>query len=897
MNGVALKPGDLVDRYRIVALLGEGGMGEVYQAIDTRLQRNVALKILHLDKADGTGGQASNPSSSRGSARMLREARAAAQLDHPNVVHVYDVGEIQEPEALRGTAFLAMELIKGKPLRAYVKDATVSMDQKVRWLIDIARALSVAHAQGLVHRDIKPENVMLRSDGVIKVLDFGIAKRQSYGQVDPSQPTEEPQIVPTLTTKGVAIGTPYYMSPEQMRGDALDGRADQFSWGVLAYELLVGFGPWRLDTDALGLVSQVLSKPTELPSEHNAEIPLHVAYVVVRALAKSPEGRFATMEDVIAALGRDSLQQPAESPSGRSAAAQPGAPAPADASQKSGPSSLGEAKTEAVPSAGTVRSRPPPAPDAAAGAVTSGGPSKAKARWALAGAALVGAVAVVLGLQRTRAGGTGAPGSADPAHAADAAPRECTTNAQCVQAHGGEAYICRSTDGACKALASVECVVRAEKEDLTRDDTVWIGTMFPKGGGGGEDNGIELGRRDFAAVPRSLPGAKGSRVRRPIAVVACDDSAEPKRALAHLLDDVGVQGVIGFGTSPEAIELITGDLAPRGIMTVVSRATASQVTAIKTPRGKPRTILRTTNNTTQMAQAIAAFFAEVIEPRLVAERKRPLRVALLRLESTAGMGFSDATVSVLKLGGTTVAANQGHFAEYVLPFSEKDRAARAIATVGPLVAMNPDVVIYMGSDLVRDVLLAMERSWPKNSPRPVYLSALPFDDADPARVAGDAGLRRRLFAATTPANTPVNAKFTFHYNATFSEHVTPALSPNTSYDAFYTLAYAVYAAGERPMSGEAIAAGVARLVGPGPAVEVGPARILEALGTLGEGDKIELQGAASALDFDSETGETPTDHVILCLGVTPAGSATAGVESGLVWDAKSGKIRGTMKCP
>src|SRR5262249_11429686 len=161
---------------------GSGGMGEVYHARDERLQRKVALKLLHPEPSD-TEPIPSSTSGPRSAVRLLREARAAAALEHPNVGPAYDVGEGREPPELRGTPYLAMELIKGTPLRAFCGDAGVPLERRLGWLADIARALSAAHAAGLVHRDVKPENVMIREDGVVKVLDFGIAKR-AYGAVD-----------------------------------------------------------------------------------------------------------------------------------------------------------------------------------------------------------------------------------------------------------------------------------------------------------------------------------------------------------------------------------------------------------------------------------------------------------------------------------------------------------------------------------------------------------------------------------------------------------------------------------------------------------------------------------------------------------------------------------------
>jgi eukaryotic-like serine/threonine-protein kinase len=282
-----LKVGDTIDRYTIEGLLGDGGMGQVYRAHDARLGRRVALKLVKPSKAD-------DAPDAEATARLVREARAAAQLDHPNAVALFDVGEAD------GAAFIAMELVAGKTLRAFVGDAGVSWREKLRWLVDVARALDAAHKAGVVHRDVKPENVMVRDDGVIKVLDFGIARRAQI-PIDPGAPTES-QHLGTLTARGVTIGTPLYMSPEQLRTDALDGRADQFSWGVVAYELLGGRLPWGSNNDALSLAAAILTAEPPPLASLVPELPVEADEAIHRALSKAPGARFATMGELVAAL-------------------------------------------------------------------------------------------------------------------------------------------------------------------------------------------------------------------------------------------------------------------------------------------------------------------------------------------------------------------------------------------------------------------------------------------------------------------------------------------------------------------------------------------------------------------------------------------------------------------
>jgi serine/threonine-protein kinase len=310
-----LKPGDTFERYTVDAVLGKGGMGTVYRAHDTRLERRIALKV--ISEVDA-GGDAT--------ARLLREARAAAALDHPNAVSIFDVGELD------GAPYIAMELVSGRTLRESVGEGEGAPPVATRagWLTDIARALAAAHRQGIVHRDIKPENVMVREDGVVKVLDFGIARRVG-GNVDPSAPTQAPAL-PTLTKEGVKVGTPLYMAPEQIRGLALDGRVDQFAWGVLSYELLTGKLPWRGAGDALAVVASILTDRPDAAALTAAGVPTEAAAVVLRALSKEPGDRFASMDEAARALdaamkGEAQSARSAPAPAGASASARPAAPA------------------------------------------------------------------------------------------------------------------------------------------------------------------------------------------------------------------------------------------------------------------------------------------------------------------------------------------------------------------------------------------------------------------------------------------------------------------------------------------------------------------------------------------------------------------------------------------
>jgi eukaryotic-like serine/threonine-protein kinase len=280
--------GETFDRFVLEAELGAGGMGQVFRAFDTRLHRRIALKIVRPDSSANAAQRA------EAKARMLREARAAAAFDHPNAVAVFDFGEVGEE------SFIAMELVSGETLRRFVGDASVASATKLRWLVDVAHALAAAHHAGLVHRDIKPENVMVRGDGRVTVLDFGIARRTA-AEVDKNGPTHVAGAIQTLTLEGAIVGTPLYMAPEQIEAEPVDGRADQFAFGVMAYELLAGAPPFTA-SGTMALMAAVLTQTPPPLRSVASDVPEDVELAVARALSKKAIDRFPRMEEVIALL-------------------------------------------------------------------------------------------------------------------------------------------------------------------------------------------------------------------------------------------------------------------------------------------------------------------------------------------------------------------------------------------------------------------------------------------------------------------------------------------------------------------------------------------------------------------------------------------------------------------
>jgi serine/threonine protein kinase/Flp pilus assembly protein TadD len=268
-----LTAGQSVGPYRIVSLLGEGGMGEVYLADDTRLNRKIALKLLppHFTI---------NPDRVR---RFDREARAASALNHPNIVTIYEIGQSDSAH------FIATEFVDGKTLRQLINEKPFTLSEALNVTIQVAGALTGAHAAGIVHRDIKPENIMLRADGYVKILDFGLAK------LTEAQITDSELETPTLlqSNPGLLMGTVQYMSPEQARGKKVDARSDIWSLGVVLFELLAGRVPFSGETPSHVMVSLMEDELPPLTSY--ADVPAELERIVSKALRKNQKQRYQTV--------------------------------------------------------------------------------------------------------------------------------------------------------------------------------------------------------------------------------------------------------------------------------------------------------------------------------------------------------------------------------------------------------------------------------------------------------------------------------------------------------------------------------------------------------------------------------------------------------------------------
>jgi serine/threonine protein kinase len=280
--------GQTISHYRVLGQVGEGGMGVVYVAEDTRLGRRVALKIPHAGRDER-----------QYRARFLREARAVSVLTHKNIAAVYDYGEDES-----GQPYIVMELVTGQTLGEILTGAGLSLRRAVEVICDVAEALAEAHRRGIVHRDIKPSNVIVNDRGEVKVLDFGLAKQFDDAAASAGLSGSEAQTLLSAHTRSdVVIGTPLYLSPEQARGGRVDGRSDLFALGALLYECVAG-RPAFSGSNVIEIGAQVLHVDPPPPSRFNPRVPAELDRVALKALAKKPEDRYQTADELAADLAR-----------------------------------------------------------------------------------------------------------------------------------------------------------------------------------------------------------------------------------------------------------------------------------------------------------------------------------------------------------------------------------------------------------------------------------------------------------------------------------------------------------------------------------------------------------------------------------------------------------------
>jgi serine/threonine protein kinase len=306
--------GASLDQYRIIASIGAGGMGEVFRARDTRLNRDVAVKLLPRDfVADADRLR-----------RFEQEAKTLAALNHPNVLTIHDAG-VHE-----AVPYLVSELLEGKTLREEMNGGALPVRKATEYALQIAQGLAAAHGTGIIHRDLKPENIFVTRDGRVKILDFGLARLRTKQKAESgNQKTDEAatiridaEAIINTTEPGMVLGTPAYMSPEQVRGESMDHRADIFAFGTVLYEMLSGAGAFRRDTPVASMNAVLSEEPPELGAT-SGQIPIALDRIVRRCLEKQRDRRFQSVQDMAFAIDVASHASGSRAPSGANANRKP----------------------------------------------------------------------------------------------------------------------------------------------------------------------------------------------------------------------------------------------------------------------------------------------------------------------------------------------------------------------------------------------------------------------------------------------------------------------------------------------------------------------------------------------------------------------------------------------
>ena len=919
-------------KHRLLLELGRGGMGTVYLATRDGAASAPLVVIKRLNPE-----LASDPEFRQ---MFLDEARLALRLAHANIVRTTDVGFDGRHY------FIEMEYLEGQPFDAVLRYARktqrLALPHGLCILRETLLGLHAAHEledeRGapleVVHRDVSPHNVFVTYDGDVKILDFGIAKASDSS---------------SRTRTGVVKGKVNYMAPEQAARAKVDRRADVFSVGIMLWQTITGTRFWE-ELGEHEIFDKLRRGEFRSPRTDQPEMDARLEGICMRALALRAEDRFATaasFAEALDAFRRDAGEMAERAdlaPFMRASFAEQRSAAQAEVARHLEEASEHVPFDVDVPLRGGSQSYPMTlgmeadrvtaalGPERATGMLpvpaTRRGGAYRRARVVLPAigiVAIAGSISGALLLERREAAPAARAMSCSRAEDCAAAgkglvcggagvcvaPSRCATNAECVLAHGGEAFACRHDSGLCVALESTDCHVQASDRDIGNDATIWIGTMFPLTGADGEAFGVqssraaEVARQDFMKVAGGLPSPTVGKPSRPLGIIACDDSADAERAARHLVDDVGVPAIIGFHTSKQVVDLATSLFIPRGVLAVASLNQSALITQIPHDPGSPRLVWRTASSTLQTLPPLSALIDGVVAPRLRATRalgpKDSLRVAFLRTGTAAGIANSDSIFSALTFNGKPALQNGRDFHEFVYGDpNELEGVPSYDEAVRGVLAWKPHVVLYTGtSDQTKDIIEPIEAGWPARAAfRPHFLLPAEWEGERFFRFLGkDDERRRRFLGLSTPTSTEANAKFTMRYNETFSPHVSQEESPGAPYDSFYLLAYAAYALGDEPITGRALATSIARLIPPADPIDVGPGRIFDAFNALRAGKNIDLNGASSRMDFDLATGESPADFVVMCIDVDAAGNAFDNVESGLVYDAKSGRLDGTLRCP
>jgi hypothetical protein len=445
----------------------------------------------------------------------------------------------------------------------------------------------------------------------------------------------------------------------------------------------------------------------------------------------------------------------------------------------------------------------------------------------------------------------------------------------------------------------------AEPGDATNDATIWFGSMFPTGAPDARDFGVPyergflVAREDFARTAGGLPDVDGGATSRPVGIVACDDTDDPQGVARHLVE-IGAPAVVGFATSAETIDLATSVFLPNHVLVVVANGGSPLVGKIPDSPGDPRMVVRTTAELYAMSVPLARLVPQVFEP--YARRKgwlragTALRVALLRRDTLTHISLGEDITSSLQFNGASAIDNGPNFREFIV--HSTDDPVHTADVVERLVQFAPNVILFIGSDaFVSAFFEPMESLWPSGRAfRPLY--AIDTDIAGPALGAWidrRPDVRGRFFGMYGPLQTKANLRFSARYNEGLSTAVPYTMTPSPSFDAFYMLAYAAFAAGTGLPTGPELASAMGNLVPPGIPAEVGARDIPGVLDLLREHRRVDLEGAATNLDLNRRTGDVVSDAVLHCM--RRVGGSLQSLEIPVKYDASAGRWSGALSCP
>ncbi|MBK8253771.1 MAG: serine/threonine protein kinase [Polyangiaceae bacterium] len=899
----------LAGKYHLERLLGVGGMAAVYAATH-RNGRSFAVKLLHPELAIHEDIRA----------RFVREGYVANTVDHPGAVPVFDDGEADE-----GIPFLVMELLAGETLAARAErflgklppEEVLAMGHQ---MLDV---LGAAHRRGIIHRDIKPENLFLTTTGIVKCLDFGVARimDDSSGQ---------------MTATGARIGTPAFMPPEQAlgRSNEIGPQTDVWAVGATLFSLIAGRTVHTAENAAELIVIAATTPPLSI-LEYAPDLPKPIAEVIDKAVSFKKADRFpdaSAMQEALEVAHLAAFQTPLNSaavgplpkspssfpvlpPEAREAptlqaensSSDKGRPVALRTTLPMRPSGSGENPTQpsGLPTTPDTHESEPPLPRG-----SSNHPAAARAgvsRSVLAFSAL-GVVALFVSVlayfqwkkQNVYASGVPAPSASSGELTAGGGV--CTRNADCLSS---SPTICRKRDGQCVSLALPHCRILASPADISNDATVWVGAMFPTDGveptrfGPLSVNVIDLARRDLMDMAGGLPPTKVGGPKRPVGVVACDDLNHADASVEHLVSTLEVSTIIGFARSDEVLSFSTSHFNPRGVFTLAAN-TAAMLRDIPTgPNGK-RLVWRVTISPTMTAPVFAELLSTYVEPEIRKKYKlspsETLRLALTRTVGPTGQSYADLVMSSLRYNGRSVIENGTAFRQFEAPDTFGDDSPSDLPIARALAEYAPHIILFAASAGLPD---AIEHSWLKSTRhRPFYVGPSAYTAPSLRALAQrDADFRTRYFTVDTPSGSGIAPKVVHHYNASNSPPMSLTDAVVAPYDAFYLFVYAATALGDKPLTGANLSEMLPRLQSGESHVEVGPSALFSTLQSLVAGKSVKLKGAQTNLDFNPTTGEPSADFAIYCLSskADPTGSPAA--FAGLLYVASAQKLEGAFRCP